>query len=335
MLDLNQEYFEKITYRDALRLAMHDAMKEDNKIIIMGEDVGKYGGAYGATKGLLKLFGKERIIDTPISEPAIVGAAIGAAMSGLRPIAELMYVDFFGMSMDQIGNQLAKIRYMFGGQIEAPVVLRTQGGTGRSGGAQHSQSLESWIMHIPGLFLTMPSNPNDAYHLLRHALKINNPTIFIEHKLLYNSTGSLDKNKSDDIFGKAKIKKIGSDLSIISYSRMTNFAKLAAEELLKHNINAEVIDLRTLNPLDRDTIIKSVNKTKRALVLSESYYTSSVPSEITSIIFEHCYKNLIKPVVRYTGEDTPVPVAPNLEKNYVPTVEKIVEYSKKLCLSNQ
>ena len=332
MLELNETYFEKITFRDALRLAMHDSMKEDNKIIIMGEDVAKYGGAYGATKDLLKLFGSERVIDTPISEPAIVGAAIGAAMSGLRPIAELMYVDFFGMSMDQIGNQLAKIRYMFGGQIGAPMVLRTQGGTGRSGGAQHSQSLESWIMHTPGLFLTMPSCPNDAYHLLRHALKINNPTIFIEHKLLYNSTGSLDKNKPDDLFGKAKIKKLGLDLSIISYSRMTNFANEAAEELLKYNISAEVIDLRTLNPLDKDTIINSVNKTRRALVLSESCYTSSVPSEITSIIFEHCYKILKKPVLRYTGEDTPVPVAPNLEKNYVPTIEKIVDYSKKLCL---
>ena len=331
MSDLNQNYFEKITYRDALRLAMHDAMKEDKKIIIMGEDVANYGGAYGATKDLIKLFGKERVIDTPISEPAIVGAAVGAAMSGLRPIAELMYVDFFGMSMDQIANQLAKIRYMFGGQISAPMVLRTQGGTGRSGGAQHSQSLESWIMHTPGLFLSMPAKPHDAYHLLRHALKIDNPTIFIEHKLLYNSTGTLDKSDKITPFGKANILKEGKDLSIISYSRMSNFAEAAAEILEKENINAEVIDLRTLYPLDRETIINSVNKTKRALVLSESYYTASVPSEITSIIFENCYKILKKPVIRYTAEDTPVPVAPNLEKNYIPTVEKIVEYTKKLC----
>ena len=331
MSDLNQNYFEKITYRDALRLAMHDAMKEDKKIIIMGEDVANYGGAYGATKDLLKLFGKERVIDTPISEPAIVGAAVGAAMSGLRPIAELMYVDFFGMSMDQIANQLAKIRYMFGGQISAPMVLRTQGGTGRSGGAQHSQSLESWIMHTPGLFLSMPAKPHDAYHLLRHALKIDNPTIFIEHKLLYNSTGTLDKSDKITPFGKANILKEGKDISIISYSRMSNFAEVAAEILEKENINAEVIDLRTLYPLDRETIINSVKKTTRALVLSESYYTASVPSEITSIIFENCYQILKKPVIRYTAEDTPVPVAPNLEKNYIPTVEKIVEYTKKLC----
>ncbi len=331
MSDLNKNYFEKITYRDALRLAMHDAMQEDKNIIIMGEDVANYGGAYGATKDLLKLFGKERVIDTPISEPAIVGAAVGAAMSGLRPVAELMYVDFFGMSMDQIANQLAKIRYMFGGQISAPMVLRTQGGTGRSGGAQHSQSLESWIMHTPGLFLSMPAKPNDAYHLLRHALKIDNPTIFIEHKLLYNTTGTLDKNDIGASFGKANILRKGKDVSIISYSRMINYAEKAAEILEKENISAEVIDLRTLYPLDRETIITSVNKTKRALVLSESYYTSSVPSEITSIIFENCYKVLKKPVIRYTAEDTPVPVAPNLEKNYIPTIEKIVEYTKKVC----
>ena len=306
MSDLNKNYFEKITYRDALRLAMHDAMQEDKNIIIMGEDVANYGGAYGATKDLLKLFGKERVIDTPISEPAIVGAAVGAAMSGLRPVAELMYVDFFGMSMDQIANQLAKIRYMFGGQISAPMVLRTQGGTGRSGGAQHSQSLESWIMHTPGLFLSMPAKPNDAYHLLRHALKIDNPTIFIEHKLLYNTTGTLDKKNIGAPFGKANILRKGEDVSIISYSRMINYAEKASEILEKENISAEVIDLRTLYPLDRETIINSVKKTKRALVLSESYYTSSVPSEITSIIFENCYKVLKKPVIRYTAEDTPV-----------------------------
>ena len=331
MSDLKKNYFDKITYRDALRLAMHDAMLEDKKIIIMGEDIAKYGGAYGATKDLLNLFGNERVIDTPISESAIVGAALGAAMSGLRPIAELMYVDFFGMSMDQIANQLAKIRYMFGGQISAPMVLRTQGGTGRSGGAQHSQSLESWIMHTPGLYLTMPAKPNDAYHLLRHALKIDNPTIFIEHKLLYNTSGFLDKNDPNFLFGKANVLREGKDISIISYSRMTNFAENAADQLNKENISVEVIDLRTLNPLDRETIIKSVKKTKRALVISESYYTSSVPSEITSIIFENCFKILKKPVIRYTAEDTPVPVAPNLEKNYIPTIEKIVEYSKKIC----
>ena len=261
------------------------------------------------------------------SKPTIIGTAIGAAMTGLKPIAELMYVDFFGMSMDQIGNQSAKIRYMFGGQISVPMVIRTQGGTGRSGGAQHSQSLESWIMYLPGLYLVMPSNPNDAYHLLRDSLKTNTPTVFIEHKLLYNFEGPLDKNKKIK-FGLANNLKSGKDISIIAYSRMTNFAIEAAKKLEEQNISAEVIDLRTLNPLDKKTIIDSVKKTKHALVLSEGHYTTGVASEITSIIFENCFKELNKPVIRYTAEDTPVPVAPNLEKNYVPTVDRIVSYTK-------
>ena len=322
-----QDYFDKITFRDALRLAMYDEMKEDKNVIVLGEDVAKYGGAYGATKNLLQQFGSKRVIDTPISEPTIVGTAIGAAMTGLKPIAELMYVDFFGMSMDQIGNQSAKIRYMFGGQISVPMIIRTQGGTGRSGGAQHSQSLESWIMYLPGLYLVMPSNPHDAYHLLRDSIKTNTPTVFIEHKLLYNFEGSLDKNKKIK-FGEANILKEGKDLSIITYSRMSNFAMDASNKLDEQGISVEVIDLRTLNPLDKKSIIKSVNKTKHALVLSEGHYTTGVASEITSIIFENCFKELKKPVIRYTAEDTPVPVAPNLETSYVPTVEKIVNYTK-------
>ena len=322
-----QDYFEKITFRDALRLAMYDEMSSDKNVIVLGEDVAKYGGAYGATKNLLEQFGSKRVIDTPISEPTIIGTAIGAAMTGLKPIAELMYVDFFGMSMDQIGNQSAKIRYMFGGQISVPMIIRTQGGTGRSGGAQHSQSLESWIMYLPGLYLVMPSNPNDAYHLLRDSLKTNTPTVFIEHKLLYNFEGPLDKNKKIK-FGLANTLKEGKDISIISYSRMTNFAIEAAKKLEEQNISVEIIDLRTLNPLDKKTIINSVKKTKHALVLSEGHYTTGVASEITSIIFENCFKELKKPVIRYTAEDTPVPVAPNLEKNYVPTVDRIISYTK-------
>ncbi len=325
----NNKVYEKISYRDALRLAMHDEMQENENVVIIGEDVAKYGGAYGATKNLVDIFGKNRVIDTPISEPAIVGTAIGAAMTGLKPIAELMYVDFFGMSMDQIGNQSAKIRYMFGGQTSVPLVLRTQGGTGRSGGAQHSQSLESWVMYLPGLYLIMPSNPSDAYHLLRESVKIDTPTIFIEHKMLYNMEGYLDKNTKVN-FGKANILKEGSDISIISYSRMTNFALEAIEELEKNNISAEIIDLRTLNPLDKETIIQSVKKTKNALVLSEGHYTAGVAGELTSIIFENCFKELKSPVIRYTSEDTPVPVAPNLEKRYIPTIDNIILYCRKI-----
>ncbi len=322
-----QNFFEKITVRDALRLAMYDEMTEDKNVIVLGEDIAKYGGAYGATKNLLDEFGSSRVIDTPISEASIVGTAIGAAMTGLKPIAELMYVDFFGMSMDQIGNQSAKIRYMFGGQISVPMIIRTQGGTGRSGGAQHSQSLESWIMYIPGLYLAMPSNPNDAYHLLREAIKTNTPTVFIEHKMLYNFQGSLDKSKRIK-FGTANVIKEGSDISIITYSRMTNFALEASKKLKEENISVEIVDLRTLNPFDKQTIINSVKKTKHALVLSEGHYTAGVASELTSIVFENCFKILAKPVIRYTAEDTPVPVAPNLEKNYIPTINNIIKYCK-------
>ena len=325
----NKDYYEKITFRDALRLSMYDNMVKNSNVIIIGEDVAKYGGAYGATKDLLKFFGTERVIDTPISEPAIVGTAIGTAMTGMKPIVELMYGDFFGMCMDQIGNQSAKIRYMFGGQISVPMVLRTQGGTGRSGGAQHSQSLESWIMHIPGLFLVMPSNPNDAYHLLSQSLHVDTPTIFIEHKMLYNFEGYLDK-KEKVKFGTANILKKGKDISIISYSRMANYAFEASKKLKDIGIDAEIIDLRTLNPLDKNSIINSVNKTKHAMVISEGHYTASVASELTSIIFENCFKILKKPVIRYTGEDTPIPVAPNLEKKYVPTIDNIVSYCKKI-----
>lgn len=331
MPEIEKDYYEEITYRDALQLAMYDAMKESENVILMGEDVGAYGGAYGASKGLIDIFGDKRILDTPISEPAIIGSAIGAAMTGLRPIAELMYADFFGMSMDQIANQAAKIRYMFGGQINVPIVVRTQGGTGRSGGAQHSQSLESWIMYVPGLYLIMPCKPNDAYHLLREAINLNDPTVFIEHKLLYNSKGPLDKKKPDCKFGKALVRKSGKDVTIISYSRMVNFVEEASTKLAEFNINAEVIDLRTLNPLDKETIIKSVRKTKRALIVSEGHYTASVASEITALLFEHCYKEILKPVLRYTAEDTPIPVAPNLEKLSIPTVDGIINFVKKLC----
>ena len=326
----NQNFFEEITFRDALRLAMHDSLQENKNIFIMGVDVGLYGGAYGVTKGLINIFGKKRIIDTPISEAAIIGTAIGAAMTGLRPIVELMYIDFFAMAMDQIANQAAKIRYMFGGQIGVPMTIRTQGGSGRSAGAQHSQSLESWIMHLPGLYLYAPSTPNDAYHLLKKAINRNDPTIFIEHKLLYNTKGQLDKINSDGALNKALVRLLGKDITIISYSKMMSLVNEAASILKNSNISVEIIDLRSLKPFDIKTIIESVNKTKRALIVSEGHYTSGVASEISSSIFEHCYKLLAKPVLRYTAEDTPVPSAPNLEKLSVPTVDGIVNNVKKL-----
>src|SRR5262245_27670084 len=242
------------TYRDALRQALIDAMNQDPDIVVLGEEVGLYGGAYGVTKGLIDQFGAERILDTPISEAAIVGAAVGAAMSGLRPVAELMYVDFVGIVMDQLANQAAKIRYMFGGQIGVPMVLRSQGGTGRSAAAQHSQSLEAWVAHIPGLRVAMPATINDAYHLLRHALTLPDPVVFLEHKSLYTQKGMLDVEKPDGAWGKALVRQSGSDVTIVAYSKMVMEALNAADLLLAQGVSAEVIDLRTLNPLDDATI---------------------------------------------------------------------------------
>ncbi|MEL6435200.1 MAG: transketolase C-terminal domain-containing protein, partial [Pseudomonadota bacterium] len=229
------------TYRDALKLALTEAMRDDDDVIIMGEEVGRYGGAYGVTKGMIDEFGEERVIDTPISEAAIVGTAVGAAMTGLRPVAELMYVDFIGMTMDQLANQAAKIRYMFGGQIGVPMVLRTQGGTGRSAGAQHSQSLEGYIMHTPGLRLAMPATVADAYHLLRQALRQPDPVVFIEHKGLYTMKGELDTDAPPAAWGQSSVLREGDDLVIVSYSRQVHYALAAADELANDGLEAAVV----------------------------------------------------------------------------------------------
>ncbi len=316
-------------YRDALRLALRDAMAEDPNIIVIGEEVGLYGGAYGVTKGLIDDFGPERLIDTPISEAGLVGAAVGAAMTGLRPVAELMYVDFIGLAMDQVANQAAKIRYMFGGQIGVPMILRTQGGTGRSGAAQHSQSLEAWIMHTPGLRLAMPATVTDAYLLLRHALTLPDPTVFIEHKGLYTQKGLLEKEASAD-WGKAKVLREGRDLTIITYSRMLHFALEAAATLAGDGIEAEVIDLRTLNPLDRDTMVASVAKTGRALVVTEDTLTAGVSAEIAAVLQEEAFDWLEEPVIRLAGEDIPIPVAPDLETGSIPSPARILATARKL-----
>ena len=317
------------TYRDALKEAIRDAMREDPSIILMGEEVGAYGGAYAVSKGLLDEFGVERIIDTPISEAGFVGAGVGAAMAGLRPIVELMYADFFGVAFDQIGNQAAKIRYMFGGQIGVPMVLRAQGGTGRSAGAQHSQSLEAMIMHTPGLRLAMPGTITDAYLLLRHALTLPDPVVIIEHKSLYARPGTLDKTAPVQ-WGKAIVRREGHDLTIVTYSRMIHFCLEAAEKLAELGISVEVIDLRTLNPLDRDTITTSVRKTGRALVVSEAVYTAGVAAELSALIAEECFASLEEPVIRLAGEDIPIPVSPMLEAASIPSVERIMSTARML-----
>ena len=320
----------EITYRDALRKALQDAMREDEAVVVIGEEVGAYGGAYGVTKDLIAEFGAGRLVDTPISEAGIVGVAVGAAMTGLRPVAELMYVDFLGLAMDQLANQAAKIRYMFGGQIGVPMVLRTQGGTGRSAGAQHSQSLEGWVMGTPGLRLAMPATAEDAYHLLRHSLTLPDPVVVIEHKALYTRKEQADLDAPAAPWGKAAVRRAGRDATLVTYSRMVHVALAAAEALAAEGIEVEVIDLRTLNPLDMGTVVASVERTSRAVVVSEAVLTGGVAAELAARIGEECFDYLEDPVVRIAGEDIPIPVSPGLEGASIPTAELVAATVKRM-----
>jgi pyruvate dehydrogenase E1 component beta subunit len=313
----------EVTYREAIRQALIDAMQADPSVILIGEEVGLYGGAYGVTKGLIDLFGAHRVIDAPISEPAIVGAAVGAAMTGLRPVAELMYVDFIGMTMDQLANQAAKSRYMFGGQIGVPMVLRTQGGTGRSAAAQHSQSLEAWVLHTPGLRLVMPATVNDAYHLLRQSLTQPDPVVFIEHKGLYTMKGALEVDVPDAPWGAPVTRRPGRDLVILTYSRMLHESLAAADRLAQAGVEAEVIDLRCLNPMDETPLIEAVKRTGRAMVVTEGVVTGSVASDIAARLGEVCFDWLEEPILRLGGEDIPIPVAPALERASIPSADLI------------
>ena len=314
-----------ITYSEALREALTDEMSENDDIIVIGEDVGLYGGAYGVTKGLLDRFGPQRVLDTPISEPCIVGTAVGAAMTGLRPVAEIMYVDFAGLVMDQLANQAAKIRYMFGGQIGVPLVLRTQGGAGRSAAAQHSQSLESWFVHVPGLRVVMPATVNDAYHLLRQSLTKPDPVVFVEHKGLYRTKGTLEKGQPDGEWGRPVRRRRGDDVAIVSYSGMLFTALEAAEALSGRGIEATVWDLRCLNPMDLGEVIESVCRSGRAAVVSESCTTGGFGAELASQITERSFDYLEEPVIRIGGEDVPVPAAPALESAAIPSAALVAD----------
>ncbi|MEM9248519.1 MAG: pyruvate dehydrogenase complex E1 component subunit beta [Pseudomonadota bacterium] len=321
---------ETLTYREALRRALYDAMQDDPDVFVIGEEVGRYGGAYGVTKGLIDAFGHERLLDTPISEPGIVGTAVGAAMAGMRPVAELMYVDFIGMTMDQLCNQAAKIRYMFGGQIGVPMVLRTQGGTGRSAGAQHSQSLEAYIMHTPGLRLAMPATVADAYHLLRQALRQPDPVVFIEHKALYAQSAEVDLAAPVPDWGQSAVRRSGTDLVIVTYSRQLHYALEAADALAADGIEAAVVDLRTLNPLDFDTIRPLIEASGRAMVVSEGPLTAGVAAELAARIGEECFDFLENPVLRVAGEDIPISVSTGLEAGSVPSPASIADAARRL-----
>ena len=314
----------KIRYGAALVEAAREEMLRDERVFVMGEDVGLYGGAYGATRGLFDEFGFERVKDTPISEATIAGSAVGAAMSGLRPIAEIMYVDFTPLAMDQIANQGAKNRYMFGGKTIVPMVIRTEGGAGRSIAAHHSQSLEALWTHFPGIYVVMPATPFDAKGLLKAAIRDDNPVMFIEHKMLYNSEGYVPEEDYVIPLGVADIKREGSDVTVVTYSRMVLRALEAAEKLAEEGISVEVVDLRTLKPLDMDTVAASVCKTGRVVGLSEAYKTGSFISELAMRIQEEVFDWLDAPVVRVTAADVPIPMSEPLEDACIPSVERII-----------
>jgi pyruvate/2-oxoglutarate/acetoin dehydrogenase E1 component/TPP-dependent pyruvate/acetoin dehydrogenase alpha subunit len=320
----------QISYAQALIEAMREEMIRDPNVFIMGEDVGLYGGAYGATRGLMQEFGEWRVLDTPISEATIGGAAVGAAMAGMRPIAEIMYVDFTPLAMDQVANQGAKNRYMFGGKTTVPMVVRTEGGAGRAIAAHHSQSLESLWTHFPGIYVVMPSTPYDAKGLLKAAIRDDNPVMFIEHKMLYKEKGPVPEEEYIIPLGVADIKRPGKDVTIVTYSRMVYRCLLAAEELAKEGIDVEVIDLRSLKPLDTDTIVASVKKTGRVVGVTESYENTSFINEVLMQINELAFDYLDAPMMRVASLNVPVPRAEILEDMAIPNEKRIMAAVRKV-----
>ncbi len=318
----------ELTYAQAINLAMCEEMRRDPNVVFMGEDVGLYGGAFGVSVGMHAEFGDQRILETPISEAGIAGAAVGAAVTGLRPIAEIMFMDFTTIAMDALVNQAAKMRYMFGGKAQVPMVLRCPAGSGTGAAAQHSQSLEAWFCHVPGLKVVTPSTPAEAKGLLKTAIRDNNPVIFIEQKLLYRTTGQVPTDTEYMIpFGKADVKREGTDVSIISYGRMVHRALEAAEKLEKEDgIKVEVVDLRSLLPLDHEAIIKTAKKTGRVIVLNEAVKTGGLGGEISSVIVEsEAFDYLDAPILRLAGKDVPIPYNPELEKAVVPSEQDIID----------
>ncbi len=315
----------EIMYREALKRALYEEMKRDPMTFIMGEGIAERGGSYKVTEGLYQEFGAERVIDTPIAEASFTGMAVGAALVGTRPIVEILFVDFTMLVLDQIVNQAAKYNFMSGGQGSVPMVLRTQGGAGNGLAAQHSQSLEALFYHIPGLKVVMPSTPYDACGLLKTAIRENDPVIFIEHKLLYMTKGEVPDKEYTLPLGKADIKKAGDDLTLVTYSYVTHTCLEAAEALAKEGISVEVVDLRTLTPLDKQTVLASARKTGRVIIVHEACRRGGIGGDIAAMIMEEAYDDLDGPVMRIAGKNTAIPYNLGIEKVCVPTVEEIVE----------
>ena len=328
------------TFRQALNEALHLEMSRDKNVIIFGEDVcggtggtgekDAWGGAFGVTKGLLSEFGPDRIMDTPITESAFVGAAVGAAMTGLRPVTEIMFVDFLGVCFDQIFNQAAKVRYMFGGKADMPMVLRASYGAGASSASQHSQALYPIFTHIPGLKVVVPSNPYDAKGLLINAIRDEDPVIFLEHKMLYDFSGEVPDEAYTVPFGEAGIIREGKDVTLISLGKMVNVCQEAANELAKENVAASILDLRTISPLDEETILEFTEETGRVVVVDEAYPRCGVAADVSSIIVEKAFSDLKAPIKKVTPPHSPVPYAPNLEQAFLPSSQNVIDAVKEV-----
>lgn len=321
----------ELTYIEAINEALDEALAEDQTVFLLGEDIGVYGGGFGATKGLIEKYGSQRIRCTPISESAIAGAAVGAAITGLRPIIELQFSDFITIAMDQLVNQAAKIHYMYGGKAQVPLVMRTAGGSGTGAAAQHSQSLENWTAHIPGLKVVQPATAYDAKGLLHAAIADNNPVMFYEHKLCYKTVSDVPNEKYIIPLGVADIKRAGRDITVVATGIMVHKTLDVAEELAKKGLSLEVIDPRTLVPLDTETIINSVKKTGRLLVVHEAVKRSGFGGEVASVVAESsAFYQLKAPIKRLGGAAVPMPYQKDLEKNAIPQVEDIYQAALEL-----
>jgi pyruvate dehydrogenase E1 component beta subunit len=320
----------QITYREALNQALREELDRDERVFIMGEEVGYFGGAFKVTDGLLAVYGEKRVRDTPIAELTIVGAGVGAAMGGLKPIVELMTINFGLLAMDQIVNHAAKIHYMFGGHAKVPIVIRAPQGAGHQLGAQHSQSLEAYFLHCPGLYVAIPATPADAKGLLKSCIRQDNPVIFLEHESLYGVKGEVLDGEHLVPLGKANVMRKGKDITIVSYSKCVYDAMAAAEALENEGIDAEVIDLRTLNPLDIATVLESVKKTGKAMVVYEGWRTGGAGAEIAAQIYEAAFDDLDAPVERVATLDTPIPYNAKLEKASLPSAADIVRVAERL-----
>ncbi|HEY5557449.1 alpha-ketoacid dehydrogenase subunit beta [Acetobacterium sp.] len=319
-----------ITFLDAIKEAMRREMKKDESVYVLGEDVGCFGGCFGATAGLFDEFGDKRVKDTPITEGAIIGCAVGSAATGLRPVAELMFSDFCTVAMDMIVNQAAKMRYMVGGKITLPMVIRMPLGAGVSASAQHSQSLEAWFTHIPGLKVVYPTTPEDALGLLMTSIEDDNPVIFMEHKLLYGVKGEVPDDIKPIPLGVARVHRKGTDITVIATGKMVHEAIEAAEQLSKEGISVEVLDPRTLYPLDKKAIFESVEKTHKVLVITEENKRGGYGGEISAMISEECFDSLDAPVVRIGALNVPIPFAKCLEEVVIPNAKDIVNGIKSL-----